>query len=207
MTVADEVRAAVDRDADVAVSRRGASPPARLRVLGRAIVLSAGARATLADATKEDTELRSSLEEGARFAGYPGWGDYRPDMRTARIALRCLETRAPRMLVAGLGDADEHAHRGDIAGYRRAIRHSDDFLAELDRTHGRCAAGDGSARHHRLRTLAFDARTWARLSRVAARVLCGVRCGDRTSRCHVRALAVPSRPPRWSGAGVVRARN
>ena len=44
------------------------------------------------------------------------------------------------MLVVGLGDADEHAHRGDIAGYRRAIRQSDDFLAELERTLARMGA-------------------------------------------------------------------
>jgi hypothetical protein len=55
-------------------------------------------------------------------------------VHTARLALHFLEAKAPRLLVVGLGDADEHAHRGDVAGYRRAVRRSDNFLDELDRT-------------------------------------------------------------------------
>ena len=140
MTVIDEVRAAVDRDVDVAVFASWGKYARAVARDRKAIVLSTGARAAHVDAVKEDTELRSSIEEGARFAGYPGWGDYRPDVYTARIALRYLEAKAPRMLVVGLGDADEHAHRRDIAGYRRAVRRSDDFLAELDRTLARMGA-------------------------------------------------------------------
>jgi hypothetical protein len=133
-TVVDEAREAAHREADVAVFAswdKYANAVARDR---KAIVLSAGARATSIPASKDDAKLRSWLEEGANHAGYPGWGDYRPDLHTTRIALRYLETKTPHLLVVGLGDADEHAHRGDLAGYRRAIRRTDDFLAELDRT-------------------------------------------------------------------------
>jgi Metalloenzyme superfamily len=142
-TVIDEARGAAARDGDVAVFSswgKYAHAAARDR---RAIVLSAGAHGIGIGAAKEDAKLRSWLEAGSNHAGYPGSGDYRPDVHTARIALRYLETQAPRLLVIGLGDADEYAHRGDVAGYRRSIRRADDVLAELDRTLARMG-GEGA---------------------------------------------------------------
>jgi hypothetical protein len=83
------------------------------------------------------------LSAGAASAGYPGWGDYRPDAYTAKVALRYLETVLPRVLVLGLGDPDELAHRGDFAGYRRATRRADDVIGELEATLARM--GDAGA--------------------------------------------------------------
>lgn len=144
-TVVDDAREAAHREADVAVFAswgRYGSAVARDR---KAIVLSAGALATGIRGAKDDAKLRDWLQDGAIHAGYPGYGDYRPDVHTARIALRYLETKTPRLLVIGLGDADEYAHRGDIAGYRRAIRRADEVLAELDRTLARMNEGRETA--------------------------------------------------------------
>jgi hypothetical protein len=143
-TVLDEVRAGSHRAGDVAVFaswNRYANAVARDR---SGIVLSAGARATTLGAAKDDGVLRGMLEGGLTHAGYPGWGDYRPDVHTAKVALRYLETVGPRLLVVGLGDADEYAHRGDFVGYRRALRRADDFVGDLDRTLARM--GDDGAR-------------------------------------------------------------
>ncbi|HVH42060.1 MAG TPA: hypothetical protein VM925_06940, partial [Labilithrix sp.] len=131
-TVIDEVRAA-SGEADVAVFaswEKYAHAVARDR---KSIVLSAGARTASSGLARDDTKLRGYLDAGAAHAGYPGWGDYRPDVHTARIALRYLETMRPRLLVVGLGDADEQAHRGDFAGYERAVRSADEFIADVER--------------------------------------------------------------------------
>lgn len=130
-TVVDEARAAVAASSDVAVFSSWSTYARAVTRDREAIALSAGARA--ASIGDDDPELASLLEEGARHAGRPGWGDYRPDRYTSRIALRYLEAIRPRLLVVGLGDADEHAHRGDFAGYRRAIRRADDFVGALAR--------------------------------------------------------------------------
>jgi hypothetical protein len=132
-TIIDEARAAASGPGDVAVFaswNKYAYAVARDR---SSIVLSAGAHAPLLGSAN-DAKLRSFLEAGAASSGYPGHGDYRPDVHTARVALRYLETVGPRVLVMGLGDADELAHRGDIAGYRQAIRRADDIIGDLDRT-------------------------------------------------------------------------
>jgi hypothetical protein len=97
-----------------------------------ALVLSAGTKAPAAVAS--DAELGPLVRAGMRARGYPGWGDYRPDAHTARLALTYLERKQPRVLVLGLGDADEQAHRGDFPGYRRAIARADGVLGELAAT-------------------------------------------------------------------------
>lgn len=137
-TVIDEARSVAKRPGDVAVFSSWGKYGHAVARDRRAIVLSAGAsvtsgRAPAFGAAKDDAELRSLLAVGAASSGYPGHGDYRPDEHTARLALRYLEVAEPRLLVIGLGDADEYAHRGDIAGYRRAIRRADDVLGDLDR--------------------------------------------------------------------------
>jgi hypothetical protein len=124
--------------------------------------------------TKVDATLEKLLEAGAAAGPFPGWMDYRPDAHTARAALRYLEIAAPRLLVVGLGDADEHAHRGDVDGYYRAVRAADDFLLSVDATLERM--GEAGRRttvivttdHGRARTirdhgpgLAESARVWA----------------------------------------------
>ncbi len=92
------------------------------------------------DELRQDAQLAAMLERGARARAYPGHGDYRPDAETARIALRVLETRRPRLLFVGLGDADEYAHRGDRPGYMQALRASDGFLGDLAATLSRMGA-------------------------------------------------------------------
>lgn len=133
-TIVDEARATSHREADVAVFSSWNRYSAAVAKDRKAIVLSAGARTIKIAAAKDDEKLKSFLVEGAANAGYPGWGDYRKDETTAKVALRYLETKTPRLLVVGLGDADEQAHRGDIAGYKKAIARADDFLGELDKT-------------------------------------------------------------------------
>jgi hypothetical protein len=133
-TIVDEVRATSHREADVAVFASWNRYSAAVAKDRKSIVLSAGARTIAIAAAKEDEKLKGFLVDGAANAGYPGHGDYRKDETTAKVALRYLETKTPRLLVMGLGDADEHAHRGDIAGYRKAIARADDILGELDKT-------------------------------------------------------------------------
>jgi hypothetical protein len=138
-TVVDEVRAAAHRSGDVAVFASWGRYGNAVAHDRSAIVLSAGARSNAKGlrVASEDEKLKAFLEGGQNHAGYPGWGDYRPDVHTTRIALRYLETMTPELLVIGLGDTDEHAHRGDLVGYRRALRRADDFVADIDRTLGR----------------------------------------------------------------------
>lgn len=62
---------------------------------------------------------------------WPGSGRYRPDARTADLALAYLELVRPDVLFLGLGDPDEHAHHGDVAGYRASLARSDDVLRRL----------------------------------------------------------------------------
>lgn len=133
-TFVDEARKASHREADVAVFSSWNRLSAAVAKDKKALVLSAGARTIKIAAAKDDDKLRSFLVEGANGAGFPGSGDYRKDDVTAKVALRYLETKTPRLLVIGLGDADEYAHRGDLAGYRKAIARSDDMLGELDKT-------------------------------------------------------------------------
>jgi hypothetical protein len=62
---------------------------------------------------------------------FPGSGDYRPDQRTAALAIHYLVTHRPRFLWVALGDTDEWAHRHDYRGYLDALRFADAFVGEL----------------------------------------------------------------------------
>jgi hypothetical protein len=73
------------------------------------------------------------LAAGARDTGHPGHGDFRPDARTARLAVRYFEAYEPRFLFVGLGESDEYAHRNDYANYLRSLRAADEFIGELSR--------------------------------------------------------------------------
>lgn len=77
---------------------------------------------------------------------WPGSGAYRSDVKTAEVALEYLEIVQPDVLFLGLGDPDEHAHHGNVAGYRAALAHADTVLARLRRVLDRM--GDrGKATH------------------------------------------------------------
>lgn len=171
-TFVDEARAAHPQLGDVAVFASWSRLGTVVAKHRRSIVISAGAYGGAIPAAKEDARLRSLIEDGAARPGYPGSGDYRADVHTARIALRYLEVARPHVLVIGLGDADEHAHRGDIAGYRRAIKRSDEIIGELARTLDRMdAAGRETAvivttDHGRQKTLWNHGGTWPESKRV-----------------------------------------
>lgn len=77
------------------------------------------------------TTAAQALALGRVAQAAPGVGGYRPDLHTAALALAYLEEAAPRLLVVCLGDADEHAHRGDLRGYRRAVTFADSFLGRM----------------------------------------------------------------------------
>jgi hypothetical protein len=143
-TIVDRVRETVSRDTDVAVftswDRYGHAVTRRRE----ALFLSAGAEPLRTQRAIDDAPLRSALLKGVKHAGYPGWGRYRPDADTSRAALRYLEVVAPRFLVVGLGDADEFAHRGDVAGYKYAVREADEVLGKLDEILG--SMGEDGAR-------------------------------------------------------------
>jgi hypothetical protein len=130
-TVMDDVLESSGAD-DVAVvsswpsiARAASADPSRL-------VVSAGRkRVERGDVLRADEATAEQLDRGARARAFPGEGDYRPDAITARVALRVLATRRPRLLFVGLGDADEYGHRNDYHGYLEAVRASDAFLGEL----------------------------------------------------------------------------
>lgn len=135
-TVIDRAREASDRPGDVAVFSSWSKYGHAVARDRKNLTISTGAHMTLGSTSpkaKGDNQLRFLLEVGQVNQGYPGHADYRPDEHTAKIAMHYLEAVGPRVLVVGLGDADEQAHRGDVAGYRRAIRRSDEFIGDLDR--------------------------------------------------------------------------
>jgi hypothetical protein len=135
-TIIDDVRAASDRPGDVAVFSSWTKFGHAVARDRKNLTISTGAHMTLGSTSanaKSDNQLRFLLEVGQVNQGYPGHADYRPDEHTAKIALHYLESVGPRVMVVGLGDADEQAHRGDVAGYKRAIRKHDEFLGDLDR--------------------------------------------------------------------------
>ncbi|APR88416.1 hypothetical protein A7982_13765 [Minicystis rosea] len=62
---------------------------------------------------------------------YPGHGEYRPDRRTAALAIDHLVHNRPRFMWVALGDTDEWAHRNDYRGYVDALHFADAFVGEL----------------------------------------------------------------------------
>jgi hypothetical protein len=129
-TIADQVRDAGETD-DVAlvsswpnIARAASTEPGFVLTAGRKLV-------DREDLLRADAPTARLLDQGARAPSYPGQGDYRPDAFTGRLALRRLLVSKPRLLFVGLGDADEYAHRGDYAGYLRAVHESDAFLGDL----------------------------------------------------------------------------
>jgi hypothetical protein len=75
--------------------------------------------------------VSAGREHGDDSPPWPGSGEYRPDAKTAALALDFLELVQPDVLFLGLGDPDEHAHHGNVAGYRAALAHADSVLARL----------------------------------------------------------------------------
>jgi phosphopentomutase len=61
----------------------------------------------------------------------PAGSRYRPDRATARAALAFYREKQPRLLHVGLGDTDEHGHRGSSRGYFESLREADGIVGEL----------------------------------------------------------------------------
>lgn len=90
--------------------------------------------------------VSAGRDHGDESPPWPGSGAYRPDAKTAEAALDFLELVQPDVLFLGLGDPDEHAHHGNVAGYRESLTHADSVLARLRRVLARM--GDrGKATH------------------------------------------------------------
>jgi hypothetical protein len=75
--------------------------------------------------------VSAGREPGDATHPWPGSGEYRPDARTASLALDYLEREQPDVLFLALGDPDEHAHHGDYDGYLRALEQADGVLRRL----------------------------------------------------------------------------
>ncbi len=133
-TVVDRARAATESREEVAVFSSWSTYGRAVTARREDLVMSAGAVTSELERATKDEPLLAALASGRKHAGHPGWGNYRPDAYTTRAALRYLEVERPRLLVVGLGDADELAHRGDLAGYRRAVREADAFVGALQET-------------------------------------------------------------------------
>jgi hypothetical protein len=108
----------------IATAASWSPEPAFLVSAGRKLVSGAGV-------LRPDAASEALLAESEESAATPGEGDYRPDAITAALALRVLEVARPRFLFVGLGDADEHAHRGSYRGYLQAVHAADAFIGAL----------------------------------------------------------------------------
>jgi hypothetical protein len=78
-----------------------------------------------------DPPLWDLVREGEQANPAPGWGDYRPDAHTAKLALEYLAREKPAFAFVSLGDTDEHAHHGNYHGYIDALVAADTFVGEV----------------------------------------------------------------------------
>ncbi|MGH7294015.1 MAG: alkaline phosphatase family protein [Polyangiaceae bacterium] len=140
-TVADEVRAVSNRTSDVAVITSWPKIERAASADPSGIVLSAGRSRTVhGELLRDDPVTLGWLDAGAEAPPFPGYDEYRPDVYTAAIGLRYLETRRPRFLFLGLGEPDEYAHRADYASYLGSLRAADDVIGQLFATLARMGA-------------------------------------------------------------------
>lgn len=76
-------------------------------------------------------ELSCGRHSDESINPWPGDGDYRPDRFTSELALAYYAKERPDVFYLGLGDPDEHAHRGDYQGYVGALRRADETVGRL----------------------------------------------------------------------------
>lgn len=81
-----------------------------------------------------------SLERAEPEAPWPGYGDFRRDRFTGRLALDYFEERLPSLLFVSLGEPDEFAHQGNYAGYLDALREADLRIGAFQQALARRAA-------------------------------------------------------------------
>jgi hypothetical protein len=103
---------------------------ARAASAGGAPVLVSAGRLPWPDSPVDGGPLAAALVDAQGSGPSPGRGLYRPDRHTARIALAYLRAERPRLLHVGLGDTDEHGHKGDYAAYLAALVAADALVAE-----------------------------------------------------------------------------
>jgi hypothetical protein len=98
---------------------------------GRAGVFVADGRAWPAPSLESGSVLDDLVAAGEDSDPFPGYGGYRPDAKTAAIALEYFRENEPALFHVGLGDTDEWAHRDARAEYLQALRSADDFIGDL----------------------------------------------------------------------------
>lgn len=98
----------------------------------RSVWVSAGRRrAPKLEKAAEESGPGALFGEGLRSRPAPGRELYRPDKHTAALAIAWARRHHPRLLFVGLGDADEHAHRDNYAGYLASIQLADRVIGKL----------------------------------------------------------------------------
>lgn len=98
---------------------------------GSVVVSTGKTQGSVSELSWADPHCDRLLVEGQNGSREPGGAAYRPDRHTASVALCYLAAVRPKMLWIGLGDTDEHAHRGDYAAYLDALRFADDFVGAI----------------------------------------------------------------------------
>jgi hypothetical protein len=96
-----------------------------------AAVFSSWGTISRAVCPEDNVFLAAGRRPDEQAPAYPGHGDYRPDSRTAALAIEHLRRHRPGLLWVALGDTDEWAHRGDYRRYIEALRFADAFVGEL----------------------------------------------------------------------------
>ena len=132
-TFMEEARTAFESDTDVAsiaswdhLERAVSSEP-------DAFFVSSGTRYQSHAVRATDEVFDGLVLEAQGHGGAPGGSPtYRPDDRTADIALAYLAAYRPRLLHIGFGDADEYGHQGDVRAYMTSLHKTDAFLERLE---------------------------------------------------------------------------
>jgi hypothetical protein len=122
----------IDAEVDAAVIASWESLDRAASAGGTGVVVSAGRHhGRRLEILRADAAEQKLLDEGAHATCAPGEADFRPDHFTIDVALRLLETRAPRFLFIGLGEPDEYAHQDNYRGYLDSLRAADRSLSRL----------------------------------------------------------------------------
>lgn len=125
----------VDRDEDIAVFASWKTYENAVSIDPRHMVVSTGITGgqnrerTLVNATTREIEVSTKREPFK--VGQTILGDYRGDRYTGKLALEYLKAKAPKVLVVGLGDTDEYAHKSDYRSYITALQNADSFIGEV----------------------------------------------------------------------------
>lgn len=132
-TFMEEARAAFESDTDVASIASWEHIERAVSHEPDAFFISSGTRYRSHAVRAADEILDGLLLDAQAHGGAPGGTPtYRPDEWTAGIALAYLTAYKPRLLHVGLGDADEYAHQGDVAGYVSSLHQTDTFFERLE---------------------------------------------------------------------------